>query len=221
MRVITIVSTRGGRIEKFELEDGLTWGTLREEIRTRLPEIEELVAVESVNKTTLSSVESVVPDGDIRIFLRPGNTKAGIDFSEMSFAEMRAFISEDAHNKAELNAMASKELGKNWTTLSKEEMAKFLDIIFNGEGEEEEEEEEYFQDDLSASDEKGTENFKVDFREIAKALEKSSGSIIKEEDINYIELISMYCHDLITEYYKEIDSINEDLKKLGFTDHGC
>lgn len=206
-RIITVVSTRGGRIEKFELAEDLKWGEVRETLREKYPDIEELAAVESVNKTTLSSVDSAVPNGNIRIFLRPNNTKAGHNFEDMSYAEIREFISDNGHIKPELNSMAQ-EKGKNWTQLSLEEFRYSLNKIFN-------------QDLFQEEEENTSAPQKESFEDIANMMERNSNALIGDSDIEAIERISLICSKFINDYYNEMKEIEEDLFNLGYGGDKC
>lgn len=207
-RIITVVATRGGRVEKFELGEDLKWGDVREALREKYPEIEELVAVESVNKTTLSSVESSVPNGNIRIFLRPGNTKAGYDFQAMSYSEIRRFVAENEGIKPELNAIAQ-ENGKNWTQLSLEEFRDALVNIF------------YAENVILEEEEDNSQREEMNFESIANFMEANANALTNKDDIKAIEKISLVCSDFINNYYNELKEISEDLNDLGYAGDEC
>lgn len=121
-RVITVVATKGGRIEKITT-DAVTWGDLREIIQDKW-DLGKLKAVENVNKTTLEHIDAVLPTGDFRLFLRPSQTKSGTDFSNMGFSEMRnSYIKIDEEAKKFLSSFKS---DKNWTQLTTPELREGL-----------------------------------------------------------------------------------------------
>lgn len=134
-REITVVATKGGRIEKIETNVS-TWGELRELIQDKY-DLQNLKAVENINKTTLEHIDAVLPENNFRLFLRPSKTKSGAsspDFSSMSFAEMKEFIKANEDAKSYLNETA-KLSGRNWTQLKTEERREALiewNISLNG-----------------------------------------------------------------------------------------
>lgn len=133
-RVITVISTKGGRIEKFTTNVS-TWGDLKMLIQDNY-DLNNLKAVENINKTTLEHIDAALPEGDFRLFLRPSKTKSGIDMSQASFKEMRGMIKEDPGLKEALNSFA-KDSGRNWTQLRTEEMRNICEEYFSSPGIEE------------------------------------------------------------------------------------
>ena len=125
MRKIIVYSTKG-KSGSFE-SDAKTWGEVQNDVRNIVGDLDNLIATENVNKTNLGHQDSVLPEGDFKIFLRPSKTKSGAtDFSSMSFKECRAFIADKGQAcKDYLNAEAKKS-GRNWTQLSTEELQKYL-----------------------------------------------------------------------------------------------
>lgn len=98
-RVITVVSTRGGAMKKFEqslttlgvtvrdrenqtnfehnsLID--TWGNLKRVLETEGYDLSNLVAVERNSKVTFQEDGATLPNGDFTIFLRPSKSKFGM-----------------------------------------------------------------------------------------------------------------------------------------------
>lgn len=98
-RVITVVSTRGGAMKKFEqnlsnfdvtvrdresqtnLEHTyliVTWGDLKRVLERGGYDLSNLVAVERSSKVTFQEDEATLPSGDFTIFLRPSKSKFGM-----------------------------------------------------------------------------------------------------------------------------------------------
>jgi hypothetical protein len=119
MRQITIYSTKYG-IKKID-SDATTWGELKNEIiETGGYDLTNLTATENVNKTTLESMEAVLPEGDFVLFLRATKFKAGADYANMSFADLRSHLTD------ELKELIKERYNRNWTQLSKKKLAEFL-----------------------------------------------------------------------------------------------
>ena len=131
MRKIIVYSTKG-KSGSFE-SDAKTWGGIQSDVKRIVGSLDNLIATENVNKTNLGHQDSVLPEGDFKIFLRPSKTKSGAtDFSSMSFRELRAFIADKGQAcKDYLNAEAKKS-GRNWTQLSTEELQKYLSSYSGG-----------------------------------------------------------------------------------------
>ncbi|HPQ78846.1 MAG TPA: hypothetical protein PLG47_00110 [Candidatus Dojkabacteria bacterium] len=131
MRKIIVYSTKG-KSGSFE-SDAKTWGEVQNDVRNIVGDLDNLIATENVNKTNLGHQDSVLPEGDFKIFLRPAKTKSGAtDFSSMSFRECRAFIADKGQAcKDYLNAEAKKS-DRNWTQLSTEELQKYLSSYSGG-----------------------------------------------------------------------------------------
>lgn len=121
-RKVIVFSTRGNNLQQFETA-AVTLGDLIAETGISLDGVK---ATESVNKTTLDNFEAVLPAGDFKLYLRPEKTKAGSDFKNMSFADLKSYIVNTPGAKDYLNAEA-KKLGKNWTQLTTEQRVKFLE----------------------------------------------------------------------------------------------
>ena len=131
MRKIIVYSTKG-KSGSFE-SDAKTWGEVQNDVMNIVGDLDNLIATENVNKTNLGHQDSVLPEGDFKIFLRPSKTKSGAtDFSSMSFRECRAFIADKGQAcKDYLNAEAKKS-DRNWTQLSTEELQKYLSSYSGG-----------------------------------------------------------------------------------------
>jgi hypothetical protein len=144
-RLITVVSTRNSKIiritenaetlmakvvsgdttKEVELDDLLTsWGQVKRILIDTLSfDFDNLLATESVNKASLVNDLASLPEGDFKIFLRPIATKAGNDFSELSFRGLRGVVEDYGDScKTFLNSVTS----KNWTQLTKEELRQGL-----------------------------------------------------------------------------------------------
>ena len=131
MRKIIVYSTKG-KSGSFE-SDAKTWGGVQSDVRRIVGDLDNLIATENVNKTNLGHQDSILPEGDFKIFLRPSKTKSGAtNFSSMSFKELRVFIAEKGQPcKDYLNAEAKKS-DRNWTQLSTEELQKYLSSYSGG-----------------------------------------------------------------------------------------
>lgn len=124
MRKIVIYSTKGGT-GVIETE-AKTWGEIEPQVREIVGSLDNLIATENKNKTTLEHRDAVLPEEDFKIFLRPSKTKSGISTINMSFKDLRKFVeSQGQPCKAFLNSVA-KDFGKNWTQLTTKELQYFL-----------------------------------------------------------------------------------------------
>lgn len=194
-REITVVATKGGRIEKIETNVS-TWGELRELIQDKY-DLQNLKAVENINKTTLEHIDAVLPENNFRLFLRPSKTKSGAsspDFSSMSFAEMKEFIKANEDAKSYLNETA-KLSGRNWTQLKTEERREALiewNISLNGS-----------QSTTPTTQEEITEDCEEVFLNSNQKIEKA------------LQLLDEVVDDIDDEEAYEIfDSIKEDVETL-------
>lgn len=125
MRKIIVYSTKG-KSGSFE-SDAKTWGEVQNDVRNIVGDLDNLIATENVNKTNLGHQDSVLPEGDFKIFLRPSKTKSGAtDFSSMSFRECRAFIANKGQACKDYLNVEAKKSDRNWTQLSTEELQKYL-----------------------------------------------------------------------------------------------
>ena len=129
MREIIVYSTKG-KSGSFE-SDAKTWGEVQSDVRRIVGDLDNLIATESVNKTNLGHQDSILPEGDFKIFLRPSKTKSGAtDFSSMSFKELRVFIAEKGQACKDFLNVEAKKSGRNWTQLSAEEMKSLLSSYY-------------------------------------------------------------------------------------------
>ena len=129
MRKIIVYSTKG-KSGSFE-SDAKTWGEVQSDVRRIVGDLDNLIATESVNKTNLGHQDSVLPEGDFKIFLRPSKTKSGAtNFSSMSFKELRTFIAEKGQPCKDYLNVEAKKSGRNWTQLSAEEMKTLLSSYY-------------------------------------------------------------------------------------------
>jgi hypothetical protein len=145
-RIITVVSTRNSKIVRInenrenltvsvsasgletnesELGDFLTtWGDIKNLLVDKLDfDFGNLLATEKVSKNSLVNDGAAIADGDVTIFLRPIETKAGSNYENLSFIELRREtenLGEDC--KTFLNSFTD----KNWTQLSREELRQGL-----------------------------------------------------------------------------------------------
>jgi hypothetical protein len=146
LRQIVVVSTKNGRITKFnenfetrtitivsagnadiiiENQDPVTtWGALKDLLSRQDYDLSNLKPTESINKTTLEHIDATLPTGDFKLFLRPSKTKSGVDYSSMNFRELRNVVNtlgEDA--KKHLSSLVA---GKNYTQLTTEQLREGL-----------------------------------------------------------------------------------------------
>lgn len=125
MRKIIVYSTKG-KSGSFE-SDAKTWGEVQSDVIKIVGGLDNLIATESVNKTNLGHQDSVLPEGDFKIFLRPSKTKSGAtNFNSMSFKELRVFIAGQGQPCKDYLNVEAKKSGRNWTQLSTEEMKTLL-----------------------------------------------------------------------------------------------
>lgn len=196
-REITVVATKGGRIEKINTNVS-TWGELRALIQDNY-DLQNLKAVENINKTTLEHIDAVLPEGNFRLFLRPSKTKSGAsspDFSSMSFAEMKEFIKANEDAKSYLNETA-KLSGRNWTQLKTEERREAL-IEWN----------------MSLNNSQSTSTEEIAEEEITVDCEEVSlnnGQKI-EKALQLLDEVVDYIDD--EEAYEIFDNIKEDVETL-------
>ena len=131
MRKIIVYSTKG-KSGSFE-SDAKTWGEIQNDVKRIVGSLDNLIATENVNKTNLGHQDSVLPEGDFKIFLRPSKTKSGAtDFSSMSFRELRTFIADKGQACKDYLNVEAKKSGRNWTQLSTEEMKILLSSYSSG-----------------------------------------------------------------------------------------
>lgn len=131
MRKIIVYSTKG-KSGSFE-SDAKTWGEVQNDVKKIVGDLDNLIATESVNKTNLGHQDSVLPEGDFKIFLRPSKTKSGAtDFSSMSFRELRIFIAGQGQPCKDYLNVEAKKSGRNWTQLSTKELQVYLSSYYGG-----------------------------------------------------------------------------------------
>ena len=131
MRKIIVYSTKG-KSGSFE-SDAKTWGEVQNDVKRIVGSLDNLIATESVNKTNLGHQDSVLPEGDFKIFLRPSKTKSGAtNFNSMSFKELRTFIAGQGQPCKDYLNVEAKKSGRNWTQLSTEEMKTLLSSYYSG-----------------------------------------------------------------------------------------
>lgn len=131
MRKIIVYSTKG-KSGSFE-SDAKTWGEIQSDVIRIVGGLDNLIATENVNKTNLGHKDSVLPEGDFKIFLRPSKTKSGAtNFNSMSFKELRTFIAGQGQPCKDYLNVEAKKSGRNWTQLSTEEMKTLLSSYSSG-----------------------------------------------------------------------------------------
>jgi len=97
-RKVTVYSVAKGQ-KSYETELK-SWGEIKDLIADDFS-LDNMKVVESINKTQLVHPDTVLPAEDFVLFLRQVKNKAGVDFSEMSFKELRAYAKE--HNLENLH----------------------------------------------------------------------------------------------------------------------
>ena len=131
MRKIIVYSTKG-KSGSFE-SNAKTWGEIQSDVIKIVGGLDNLIATENVNKTNLGHQDSVLPEGDFKIFLRPSKTKSGAtNFNSMSFKELRTFIAGQGQPCKDYLNVEAKKSGRNWTQLSTEEMKTLLSSYSSG-----------------------------------------------------------------------------------------
>lgn len=198
-RTITVVATKGGRIEKITT-DAATWGDLKALIQDKY-DLSNLKAVENINKTTLEHIDAALPEGDFRLFLRATKTKSGVDFSQMSFGDMRNdYIKPNEEVKNFLNRIAG-ESGRNWTQLKTDELREGLNLFYSPSTNASPEEVETTSD---VSETKAIDKIKLAKNLIQEVVQKSE-HILSEDDFSEVE-------DRFGEISVELDTIVEILE---------
>ena len=109
-RIITVFTSKGGKT-KIET-DVTTWGELKPLVEETI-DLTNLQPTESVTKTTLLHSEAILPVMDFVLFLRPIKQKAGANYSDMSFKELRTHLTDK--DKEDLKAST----GQNWTRVTR------------------------------------------------------------------------------------------------------
>ena len=131
MRKIIVYSTKG-KSGSFE-SDAKTWGEVQSNVISIVGDLDGLIATETVNKTNLGHQDSVLPEGDFKIFLRPSKTNSGAtNFNSMSFKELRTFIAIQGQTCKDYLNVEAKKSGRNWTQLGTEEIKTLLSSYFSG-----------------------------------------------------------------------------------------
>lgn len=122
-RKITVYSTKGQKKKEYNTNVE-TWEPLRNMLESDGYDMKDLLATETVNKTTLEHNEATLPEGDFIIFLRQAKNKSGIDMSyeDMGFGELRNELTQRDKRAIE------KITGKNWTTCSAVEIRQYLTV---------------------------------------------------------------------------------------------
>lgn len=105
MREVIVVSTRNTQVAKFQVANDINFGQLKEAIGSDSYDWSNMTAVESINKSALIADASSVPNGDVKIFLRPTKTKSGVD--------IRGIFK----GSKELQEIVKNKTGKNYTVV--------------------------------------------------------------------------------------------------------
>lgn len=130
MREVIIVSTRNTQVARFQVENGANFGTLKAIVGHEAYDWDNLTAVENINKTALMSDESLLPDGNIKIFLRPTKTKSGANIREIfrvnktlqeqvktaygkNYTVLKNSVLEDFYNSSQFSVSKSTQVAVN------------------------------------------------------------------------------------------------------------
>lgn len=194
-RTIKVFSSKSGNIKSYET-DVTTWGALRELIQNDY-DLSNIKAAESIGKTSLEHIDAALPETDFTLFLRPAETKSGLDFNSASFKEMRDFVKADNGAKNFLNSLKE---GKNFTQLSTEELRAGLLAYANANSSQ-----------SSSEEESKKEKKKTPLQKLLKIQEKLSKvrDTLEEEDIDLFEDELEFDFDEVEEY---LNSIIDTLK---------
>ena len=124
MRTITIYSTRNG-MSKVQ-SNATTWGELQGELDRSGVDYDGMKAVLGATKTTLESRESKLPEGEVKIFLMPVETKSGFEapVSEMSYLQLRKSIQNIIANEEGASEFFNE--GRNYTTKGSSDLRDLL-----------------------------------------------------------------------------------------------
>lgn len=204
-RKITVYSSRG---QKATLDtDATNFGAIYSWLKSNY-EMSNLQAVESVNKTTLSEMESRLPEGDFVIFLRPVRTKSGANFEDMSFTELRQQLTEEDKQAIQRN------FGRNWTNMSYDNLLEYLNAKKELSSSKDNSKSELSLDDhldalmSGALDMEGEEGLEF-LSKISEECRKTTGKILLKK------LMSVLCGDCSED---EDDSKSEDDFSFRFED---
>lgn len=112
-REITIYATRGGQMKKITTSV-TTWGELQPLVRKEGFDLSSLLAAENINKSDLVNGLAVLPATAFRLFLRPKQTKSGLEPDRKEcFAIIKAYLANHPGDKSKFVIN-----GKNMTQLS-------------------------------------------------------------------------------------------------------
>jgi len=112
-REITIYATRGGQMKKITTAV-TTWGELQPLVRREGFDLSSLLAAENINKSDLVNDLAVLPATAFRLFLRPKQTKSGLEPDRKEcFAIIKAYLAVYPNDKSKFVID-----GKNMTQLA-------------------------------------------------------------------------------------------------------
>lgn len=190
MKKVTVVPTVGNF---FEVEtSATTWGELKQEIYSRIPNINELEAVEDLRETSLVSDTSVLPDEDFNLFLTPKKMKSGLGYTPsevnaMSYAELKKIAS----NSQDVKDYLLEHYERNWTNASTSQMKEAIEAYCDYEEEMEEEVEESFVETTDVKNVQPLQEIKEDLQNILSKVEKflSKKALSEKHDSKKEELL--------------------------------
>jgi hypothetical protein len=128
-RRIIVYATRGGNGDKKKnslITSATTWGQIKEDIINLGFDLSNLLATESVTNNDLVNDLAILPKEDFVIFLRPRETKSGLDGSSMSYITLKHAISDLMETHGEYAKQHFNE-DRNYTTKSTDELRRLYD----------------------------------------------------------------------------------------------
>lgn len=198
MRTITVYATRGG-VQTIDTE-ATTWGELKPIVEEHY-DLENLIATEGINKTTLEHKDAKLPDSDFTLFLRPSKFKAGAtDFDELSFKELREMLTDEDKKRL------AEEYNENWTRLSRNIITEYL---------KDKEESEDKEDSISVKlivmripNQSNEKDFNIKEIDDIESFENFINSLINEFE-DYIDDKDSKSQELADEYQNLIDGFDD------------
>lgn len=118
MRTIKVVQPATASVKRFETSV-TTWGEFVTEIQSEY-DFSKVKATIKETKVSLEHPDAALPEGDFTIFLRASKNKAGVDFSTLSYKELKEYIKNDPEAKKYLASFITD--GRNWTQFKTPEL---------------------------------------------------------------------------------------------------
>lgn len=122
-RTITVFSTKGKQKAKIETA-ATTWGELSDLVRDEGYDLDRLHATENINRNDLVSSQAILPEGPFTLFLRPKETKSGLNVEGLGFKQLRDLVKEHKDEEGFMDHLNS--TGVNYTRLKTSDLADLL-----------------------------------------------------------------------------------------------